>query len=137
MKTSALIVIGVLGVLSLALAAGAEQSRQRDDAQFKLPGQPSTSDGILTTDVREPQAARAATSVTSCRIVKASADLDSIPPVLMLEGVFCLDPSVSIGCPGGTLETATVLSSEDAFVDIDVTGNTDPATCLVVVTCPR
>ncbi len=42
----------------------------------------------------------------SCRVVRATPELDTAPATLLLEGELCLDPSVAVGRPGGTLEPA-------------------------------
>lgn len=73
--------------------------------------------------------------VDFCQITKATVDLESIPPVLEMDGRFCTEPKVSVGESGGVLAPVLVLVSSTNSVVADISGHTASGTRIAVVEC--
>jgi hypothetical protein len=72
--------------------------------------------------------------VQECRLVRATPDLSS--GTLALEGNFCLDPMVSMGTTGGTLDPVEIFDSDAGFILADLSQHMVAGTAVVVVECP-
>lgn len=73
---------------------------------------------------------------SSCRVVRSVVDLDASLPTLTLFGSFCADAVVSVGLETGSYESLVLLSAGDAFITLDLSGHTAPATILLSIDCP-
>jgi hypothetical protein len=116
---------GGLSVISLALllAAHASPGRAQVNVRSSPPAEPM--------DIGQPDAGDA-----ECELIKAIASLEGPAPTMTLEGSFCADPAVYIGSSGGTFEPLAIAGSGPDFIDVDMTGHTDPGTFVVIVECP-
>jgi len=83
-----------------------------------------------------PALARNPRGPSSAFVAHAVADVDAVPPTLLLEGInHCPGPSVLMGADGGALEPLTVVDSGDGIVLAEL-NSTEPGTYLVLVNCP-
>ena len=99
----------------------------------------SPSNATLPAPTLQPPAAPAAAPkpISTCSLTCAVTDIASTPPTLTLDGVFCPTPTVTIGFNDGTTDTLPVLASSDNQITANLTGHTQPGTCVVSILCPK
>jgi hypothetical protein len=66
-------------------------------------------------------------AAATCRVTRITLDLDTPVRTATFWGMFCPDPTVTLGTAEGTREPVTVLASAGGFVTIDLVGHDDPA----------
>lgn len=127
-------IVGLALVLGIA-ASGPDRSSLQDEGRWPTGEAVINLPGDDDEDCDGPGSDDETDDTPGCFISKAVVDLAE-PSILTLEGRFCDEPGVYLGSAGGTLQQLSLLNSGASFLQADLAPWDDPATRIVVVTCP-